>query len=83
MIFIAGHFYLFNRYDVPDFKLDEVDWEKKKPNQKVHEQYLKLLIRGVHVITGQYATSQSDPVILAALCFESYLRSAFEGGPIV
>jgi hypothetical protein len=48
--------------EVPDFKNDEVAWERKKSSQTVHEQYLKLLIKGVHVITGQYATSSTNPV---------------------
>jgi hypothetical protein len=55
---------LFNRLQVPDFKSDEIEWEKKKSSQTVHEQYLKLLIKGVHVITGLYATSSFD-----AVCF--------------
>jgi hypothetical protein len=53
---------LFNRLQVPDFKSDEIEWEKKKSSQTVHEQYLKLLIKGVHVITGLYATSSFDAV---------------------
>jgi hypothetical protein len=58
----AGTFYLFHRLQVPDFKSDEIEWEKKKSSQTVNEQYLKLLIKGVHVITGLYATSSADAV---------------------
>lgn len=71
-------FYLFHRLDVPDFKLDGINWEKKKNNQKVHEQYLKLLIKGVHVITGQYTTCSSDPVRISLLSyFFFYLFPSF------
>lgn len=69
MFFLAGEFYLFDRLEVPDFKSDGIDWEKKKSNQKVHEQYLKLLIKGVHVVTGQYTTSSSDPVNYSSCYF--------------
>jgi 2-iminoacetate synthase ThiH len=62
-----GQIYLFDRAQFPNFKDDGIEWLKKNATNAVQEQYLKLLINGVHAITGQYATCAQDNVSVA-LC---------------
>jgi hypothetical protein len=49
--------------------------DKKKSSQTVNEQYLKLLIKGVHVLTGLDATGASSTasILLSPLLLSSFL----------
>lgn len=64
-----GQIYIFDRAKFPNFKDDGIEWMKKKSTNTVQEQYLKLLINGVHAIIGQYSTCAADNVSSSPLSY--------------
>lgn len=56
-----GALYIYDRNVVPDFKLDGVDWAKKKDSNKVYEQFIKLRGGGTHAVTGLYCAAAGNP----------------------
>ena len=57
-----GSIYIYDRSLVPDFKLDGIDWTKKKGSNKIYELFIKLSCGGVHTITGLYYTGADTPL---------------------
>jgi len=56
-----GSIYIYDRTVVPDFKLDGVEWTKKKDSNKVYEQFIKLRGGGTHAVTGLYCAAADNP----------------------
>jgi hypothetical protein len=56
-----GSIYIYDRSVVPNFKLDGIDWTKKKGSNKIYELFIKLSCGGVHTITGLYYTGAANP----------------------
>lgn len=57
-----GSIYIYDRTVVPDFKLDGVEWTKKKDSNKVYEQFIKLRGGGTHAVTGLYCAAADNPL---------------------
>lgn len=56
-----GEIYIYDRSIVSDFKLDGIDWTKKKGSNKLYELFVKLNCGGVHTITGLYYMGKDNP----------------------
>ena len=56
-----GSIFIYDRSVVSDFKLDGIDWTKKRGSNKIYELFVKLNCGGVHTITGLYYAATDNP----------------------
>jgi hypothetical protein len=57
-----GSIFLIDRQEVTDYKLDGIEWARKKGTNKLREEYVKLYKGGAHVITGLFTSAAHDVV---------------------
>lgn len=55
-----GSLYILDKRKVPDFKQDGIEYAKKKGTSKLKEDYNRLLLNGVHTLTGVYCVTVDD-----------------------
>eukprot|EP01036_Dinobryon_divergens_P036388 gene36388-47369_t len=56
----SGELYIYDRIATSNFKSDGINWVKKLASNRIREDFVKLSVKGTHLITGLYTFSTDD-----------------------